>query len=320
MPERGPTGAFPKEIGEDGSWKRQRSAFREWVTADGSSGFSAEPGRYHLYVSLACPWAHRTIIYRRLKGLEDVISMTVVDPERDERGWAVVPGRPGNTDDPVNGFEFLSEAYRATDPGFEDRVTVPVLWDRETGRIVSNESADIIRMLDREFAEFAEHPEPVFCPPEREAEIDELNDFVYVNINDGVYRCGFATTQAAYDEAFRSLFDALAAIDDRLADRRYLLGAEITECDWRLFTTLLRFDTVYVTHFKTNLRRISDHPNLSGYLRDLYGQPGVADTVNLDHIKRHYFRTHPTINPTRIVAGGPEVDWVSPHGREALGG
>jgi len=311
--------AFPRETGADGSWQRQRSAFRDRVTADGGSGFPAEAGRYHLYVSLACPWAHRTVIYRRLRGLEDAISMTVVDPERDERGWRVDPGGRGTTDDPVNGFTFLSEAYTATDPSFEGRVTVPVLWDRETGRIVNNESADIIRMLDREFAAHARRPEPLYCPPELEAEIDAMNEYVYAHVNDGVYRCGFATTQEAYDEAFAALFEGLDTIERRLATRRYLLGARITEADWRLFTTLARFDPVYVTHFKCNLRRIADYPNLSGYFRDLLSQDGVAGTVDLDHIRRHYYRTHRTLNPAGIVPGGPELDWDAPHGREALG-
>jgi putative glutathione S-transferase len=243
----------------------------------------------------------------------------VVDPERDERGWAIAEG-PGNTPDPVNGFAFLSEAYGRTDPGFEGRVTVPVLWDRLTGRIVNNESADIIRMLDREFAAFARHPGPLLCPPELEGAIDEVNAFVYEHVNNGVYRCGFAVSQEAYEAAFTGLFAALDEIDRRLGARRYLLGARITEADWRLFTTLVRFDPVYVGHFKCNARRIADYPNLSGYLRDLYQQPGVADTVDLDHIKRHYYRTHTTINPTRIVPLGPVVDLHAPHRRERLGG
>lgn len=314
-----PAAAFPRETAPDGSWRRQASAFRDRVTADGASGFPAAAGRYHLYVSLACPWAHRTVIYRRLRGLEDAISMTVVDPERDERGWRIAPGEPGTTDDPVNGFTFLSEAYAASDPSWEGRVTVPVLWDRETGRIVNNESAEIIRMLDREFGAFARRPEPPLCPPELEADIDEVNAFVYGNVNDGVYRCGFATSQEAYDTAFAALFRALDALDARLEDRRYLLGARITEADWRLFTTLVRFDPVYVTHFKCNLRRMGDYPNLGPYLRDLLSQDGVRDTVDLDHIRRHYFRTHRTINPTGIVPGGPELDWDLPHGRERLG-
>jgi putative glutathione S-transferase len=310
---------FPREQGHDGSFQRQVSRFRGWVRADPDSPFPAAAGRYHLYVSLACPWAHRTIIYRRIKGLEDVVSMTIVDPERDERGWAIVEG-PGNTPDPVNGFAFLREAYLACDPDFADRVTVPALWDTETGQIVNNESAEIIRMFDREFAAFADPDAPVFCPPERETQIAEINAAVYAHVNNGVYRAGFATSQASYERAFRDLFAALDMLELRLAAQRYLLGDDITEADWRLFTTLVRFDPVYVGHFKCNLRRIVDYPSLSGYLRDLYQYPGVAGTVNFNHIKRHYYRTHPTINPTRIIPVGPHMDLTAPHGRGALPG
>ena len=316
MPETAPA-AFPREQAPDGSFERQVSRFRDWVRADPQAPYPAVAGRYHLYVSLACPWAHRTVIYRRLKGLEDAVSMTVVDPERDERGWAIVEG-PGNTLDPVNGFAFLSEAYEASAPGFEDRVTVPVLWDTVTGGIVNNESADIIRMFDREFAAVAAPDAPVFCPPGLEGEIDRINAVVYAHVNNGVYRAGFATTQRAYERAFADLFAALDALDERLGERRYLLGDRITEADWRLFTTLVRFDPVYVGHFKCNLRRVADYPNLSGYLRDLYQQPKVAATVDFDHIKRHYYRTHVTINPTRIVPVGPHMDLAVPHGRSAL--
>jgi putative glutathione S-transferase len=316
MPET-PPAAFPREQAPDGSFQRQSSRFRDRVQAEPDAAYPAVGGRYHLYVSLACPWAHRTIIYRRLKGLEGTISMTIVDPERDQRGWAIADG-PGNTPDPVNGFAFLSEAYEASAPGFEGRVTVPVLWDTVTGRIVNNESADIIRMFDREFGACADPDAPVFCPPELEDEIDEINAAVYAHVNNGVYRAGFATTQDAYEDAFRDLFGALDALDRRLGQRRYLVGDRITEADWRLFTTLIRFDPVYVGHFKCNLRRIADYPNLSGYLRDLYQQPKVAETVNFSHIKRHYYRTHLTINPTRIVPVGPHMNLVAPHGREAL--
>jgi len=316
MPET-PPAAFPREQGPDGSFQRQSSRFRDWVQADPHAAYPVAAGRYHLYVSLACPWAHRTIIYRRLKGLEEAISMTIVDPERDARGWAIADG-PGNTPDPVNDFAFLSEAYQASAPGFEGRVTVPVLWDTVSGRIVNNESADIIRMFDREFGAISGPDVPVFCPPELEDEIDEINAAVYADVNNGVYRAGFATTQAAYEDAFRDLFGALDALDQRLGTRRYLLGDRITEADWRLFTTLVRFDPVYVGHFKCNLRRIADYTNLSGYLRDLYQQPMVAETVNFNHIKRHYYRTHLTINPTRIVPVGPHMNLVAPHGREAL--
>ena len=308
---------FPAEEVGDGSFKRQESLHREWVRADGSTPYRAEAGRYHLYAATACPWAHRTIIYRHLKGLEDAISMTILDPERDERGWAITDAR-GTTPDPVNNFEFLREAYVASDGGFEGRVTAPVLWDREHGRIVNNESADIIRMLDREFDAFAAEPGLHYCPDELLAEIDEINAVVYENVNDGVYKAGFATTQAAYERAFGRIFDTLDALDARLATRRYLVGDRITEADWRLFTTLLRFDAVYYVHFQCNLRRIVDYPHLSGYLRELYQHPGIAGTVDMDHIKRHYYRTHPHIHPTLIVPVGPALDFTSPHGRDHL--
>lgn len=300
---------LPSEHGDDGSFRRKEARFRDFVTADGSSGYAAEAGRYHLYVSAACPWAHRTIIYRRLKGLEDAISMTVVDPERDERGWAITDA-VGTTPDRVNNFSFLSEAYVLSAEDFDGHVTVPVLWDRTRGRIVNNESSEIIRMLDREFDAFAGHPELHYLPDSLRAEIDELNAFVYENVNDGVYRTGFARTQSAYERSFGNLFTALDVLDARLETRRYLMGGEITEADWRLFTTLLRFDPVYVGHFKCNLRRIADYPKLSGYLRDLYQMPGVAETVNLMHIKGHYYQSHRTINPTGIVPLGPEIKFT----------
>lgn len=304
---------FGAETDDDGRFVRQDSRFRDAVTADGSSGFRAEPGRYHLYVSLACPWAHRTIIVRRLKGLEDVISMSVVDPVRDERGWAFREGR-GHGADPVNGFAFLSEAYRVSDPEFSGRVTVPVLWDRQTGRIVSNESAEILRMLNSAFDAWGDAGTDLY-PEDLREEIDEVNDGVYRDVNNGVYRAGFAVTQEAYEEAFDALFAALEGLDRRLADRRYLMGERITEADWRLFTTLIRFDAVYVGHFKCNLRRIADFPSLWPYLRDLYQVPGVAETVDFDHIKRHYYVTHDSINPTGIVPKGPALDLNQPHGR-----
>lgn len=307
---------FPKETDEKGAFVRQSSAFRDWVTADGSSGLSAESGRYHLYVSLACPWASRAVIYRQLKGLEDAISMTVVNPVRDERGWRFFPEDP----DPINGFEFLSEAYLLTDPDFDGRVTVPVLWDRETNRAVNNESSEIIRMLNSEFDEFAERPEVDFYPEDLRDEIDRLNDRIYPEINNGVYRCGFATTQEAYEQAFIELFEALDWIEEILSGSRYLTGSTITEADWRLFVTLIRFDAVYVGHFKCNQRRIADYPNLSGYVRDLYQHPGIRETVDFDHIKRHYYVTHPQINPTGIVPMGPLLDLDSPPGRDHLGG
>ena len=309
---------FPDEQSGSGEFQRQEDRFRGWVTRDGSSGFLAAAGRYHLYVSLACPWAHRTIILRRLKGLESVIGMTVVDPIRDERGWAFREG-PGYSHDPINGFRFLSEAYRANDLNYDDRVTVPVLWDKETKRIVSNSDDDLLRMLNSEFADFATNPHDFYLPALR-AEIDALNATIYETVNNGVYRAGFASTQAAYEEAFHMLFATLDQIEARLTTQRYLLGATQTEADWRLFVTLVRFDAVYHGHFKCNLRRIVDYPNLSGYLRNLYQEPGIAETVNFDHIKRHYYMTHDEINPTRIVPAGPLLDLDAPHGREGVGG
>ena len=301
------TAQFPREVDRRGAFVRQASRFRDWVSADGSTGYPATPGRYHLYVSYACPWASRVVIVRKLKRLEDVIGMTVVDPIRDERGWRFTAADP----DPHEGFRFLAEAYAATDPSFEGRVTVPVLWDTETRRIVNNESADIMRMLNGWSDEG-----PDLAPAELLDEIDALNRLIYENVNDGVYKAGFAVTQEAYEEAFDKLFATL----DRLADRRYLLGDEPLEPDWRLFVTLVRFDPVYYVHFKCNLRRIVDYPNLSGYLRDLYQRPGIAETVDFDHIKRHYYGTHPQLNPSRIVPKGPELDLDKPHGRGHLSG
>jgi putative glutathione S-transferase len=305
---------FSRETSKDGAFVRQDSAFRQAVTADGSSGYKAEPGRYHLYVSLACPWASRTVIVRRLKGLEDVIPMTVVDPVRDEKGWRFFDDAP----DPVNGFEYLREAYLLTEPSFSDRVTVPVLWDTKENRAVNNESSEIIRMLNTEFDQWAGNPDLDLYPAAHRNEIDEINDRVYRSINNGVYRCGFATTQWAYEEAFIDLFAALDWADDLLAERRYLLGERITEADWRLFVTLVRFDPVYVGHFKCNQRRIADYDNLAGYLRELYQHPGIRETVDFDHIKRHYYVTHPKINPTQIVPMGPDLDLDTPPGRDHL--
>ncbi len=307
---------FPAEHA-DGAFVRQGDAFRGWVSADGSSGFPAVAGRYHLYVSLACPWAHRTIIVRALNRLEDAVGMTVVDPIRDELGWAFRPVR-GASADPVNGFAYLAEAYRATDPRYHGRVTVPVLWDTQTKRIVSNSDDDIMRMFETEFDALGARTLD-FYPLALRAEIDALNERVYETVNDGVYRAGFATTQAAYEAAVRPLFAALDELDARLAARRYLFGAAPVETDWRLFVTLVRFDAVYNGHFKCNLRRIADYANLSGYLRDLYQVPGVAATVDFDHIKRHYYVTHDEINPTRIVPLGPLQDLGAPHGRENVG-
>ncbi len=296
-----------------GAFVRRESVFRGWVTADGSSDFAAAAGRYHLYVSLACPWAHRTVIFRRLKRLEDVVSLSVVDPVRDERGWAF-RDVPDAGPDPVNGFAYLSEAYLATDSRYSGNVTVPVLWDRETRQIVNNESSEIIRMLGSAFDAFTDAREDYY-PPELRDEIDAVNTRVYTTVNNGVYQCGFARSQQAYHQAFAALFESLDWLEERLSRQRYLVGDRVTEADWRLFTTLLRFDPVYVGHFKCNRNRIVDMPNLWGYARELYQWPGVAETVNLDHIRRHYYMTHPSLNPTRIVPAGPRMDFTQPHGR-----
>lgn len=309
---------FPKEHTEEGEFKRQPDAFRGWVTEDGSSGYPAARGRYHLYVSLACPWAHRTIILRKLKKLEEVIGMTVVDPIRDEHGWAFRDG-PGHVTDPINGFRFLSEAYTATDPTYRGRVTVPVLWDTVTTRIVTNSDDDLMRMFNSAFNRLTESPVDLYPEGLRE-EIDGLNSFIYQNVNDGVYQAGFATSQKVYERAVRRLFDALDTLETRLSTRRYLLGPRIAETDWRLFVTLVRFDAVYHGHFKCNVHRIVDYPNLFGYLKELYQYDGIADTVNFDHIKRHYYMTHEDINPTRIVPIGPAQDLTALHGRGHLKG
>lgn len=304
---------FPNEQSATGEFTRQDDAFREWVTADGSSRYPAASGRYHLYVSWACPWAHRTIIVRKLKRLEPVVGMTVVDPIRDERGWAFREG-PGHSPDPINGFRFLSEVYRATDPDYRGRVTVPVLWDTVTKRIVSNSDDDLMRMFNNEFNAFTPSRLDLYPEPLRD-HIDEWNALLYEQVNDGVYRAGFATSQAAYEKAVRRLFETLDQLEQRLADRRYLFGSQLVETDWRLFVTLIRFDAVYHGHFKCNIRRIIDYHNLFGFLRDLYQTEGIAETVNFDHIKRHYYVTHDDINPTRIVPLGPEQDLSVPHGR-----
>ena len=307
---------FPGEQNTEGAFTRQPDAFRHWVTADGSSGFPAASSRYHLYVSWACPWAHRTIIVRTLKKLESAIGMTAVDPIRDERGWAFREG-PGHSRDPINGFQFLSEAYSATDPQYKGRVTVPVLWDTVTARMITNSDDDLMRMFNSAFNRFTDSSLDLYPEPLRK-DIDDLNGFLYENVNDGVYRAGFATSQQVYERAVRRLFDALDQLDARLKDRRYLFGAQFVESDWRLFVTLVRFDAVYHGHFKCNLRRIIDYPNLFGYLKDLYQTKGIAETVNFDHIKRHYYVTHDDINPTRIVPLGPDQDLTTPHGRERL--
>lgn len=307
-----------------GRFKRDTSRFRNWVTADGragptgASGFEAEPDRYRLYVSYACPWAHRTLIFRKLKGLEDMIPLSVVHWFMGDHGWTFEDG-DGVVADPIHDANYLYEIYQAADASYTGRVTVPVLWDTHKDTIVSNESADIIRMLNSAFdgigaAEGDYYPEPL------RDEIDEINARVYSTVNNGVYKTGFATTQEAYEEAVEPLFESLEWLDGRLSTQRYLLGDDITEADWRLFTTLLRFDPVYVGHFKCNRRRIVDFDNLWPYVRDLYQVPGVAETVHMDHIKSHYYGSHKTINPTGIVPVGPDIDYSEPHGRDALSG
>ncbi len=307
-----------------GRFKRDISRFRNWVTADGragpsgASGFQAEAGRYHLYVSYACPWAHRTLIFRKIKGLEDMISVSVVHWYMAENGWTFADG-DGVVPDPIHDADYMYQVYQAADSSYTGRVTVPVLWDKTKNTIVSNESADIIRMFNSAFDGIGATEGDYYPEPLRE-EIDDVNARVYDTVNNGVYKAGFATTQEAYEEAVEPLFESLEWLDGRLSARRYLAGDRITEADWRLFTTLVRFDPVYVGHFKCNRRRIVDFENLWPYVRDLYQVPGVADTVHMDHIKSHYYASHDTINPTRIVPVGPEIDYSEAHGRDALSG
>jgi len=305
-----------------GRFERQDSAFRNWVTPDGSAGpsgeagFKAEAGRYHLYVSLACPWAHRTLIFRKLKKLEDLVSLSVVHWHMGEEGWTFEQGR-GVISDSVNGAEKLHQIYTAAKPDYTGRVTVPVLWDKQRETIVSNESAEIIRMFNSAFDGITGSTLD-FYPKELRREIDAVNDTVYNNVNNGVYKAGFATKQEPYEKAFDALFATLDDLEDRLSRQRYLAGSRVTEADWRLFTTLLRFDPVYHGHFKCNLRRLVDYPNLWAYARELYQVPGVAETVDFFHIKHHYYESHPTVNPSGIVPKGPAIDFSEPHGREAL--
>ena len=307
-----------REVATDGRFVRQESVFRRWVSDDGSSEFPLEAGRYHLYVCLACPWSHRAVIVRAVKGLSGAVGMSYAAPFRDERGWAFTgerftepaSGLSGEYTDPINGFSLLSEAYTATDPGFKGRVTVPVLWDTTTGQVVSNESADIVRMFNGAFDRLAgEHVD--LYPAALRAEIDTISEFVYDRVNNGVYRAGFARRQEAYDEAFGTLFAALDELEGRLGRQRFLVGDQITEADWRLFPTLVRFDAVYYSHFKCNQRRLIDYPNLWGYTRDLYQQPGIAATVAMVQIKRHYYTTHDFLNPSRIIPDGPALDFAA---------
>lgn len=302
-----------------GSFERKASSFRNWITEDGSAGptgeggFKAEANRYHLYVSLACPWAHRTIIYRKLKGLEDIISMSVVNAYMGDEGWTFEPG-DGVIPDPIFNATRAHQLYTAAKSDYTGRVTVPILWDKKNSTIVSNESSEIIRMFDSAFDRVVE-PTWRFAPSELLSDIDKWNDFIYPTINNGVYRAGFATTQEAYNEAVVALFNGLDKLEAHLNNSRYLVGERLTEADWRLFTTLVRFDAVYVGHFKCNLKRIVDYPSIWGYLRELYQVPGIAATVNLDYTKAHYYGSHDTINPTLIIPVGPSIDFMSAHGR-----
>ena len=306
-----------------GRFVRSEAQFRNWVTADGSpgpsgkGGFRAEPGRYHLYISLACPWAHRTLIFRKLKGLEPMIGLSAVNSFMGAEGWTFEPG-PGVIEDSINGARRVYEVYLAADSNYSGRATVPILWDKEQNTIASNESKEIIRMFNSAFDEVGATG-PDFYPEPLRAEIDELNERIYHTVNNGVYKSGFATTREAYEEAVKAVFEALDMLEERLATRRYLTGTTITEADWRLWTTLVRFDPVYFGHFKCNVRRIVDYPNLWGYTCDLYQQPGIAETVDIPYTKAHYYGSHESINPHRIVPVGPDVDYSAPHDRARLG-
>lgn len=307
----------------NGEFIREDAQYRNWINADGSAGptgnggFIAEADRYHLYVSLACPWAHRTLIFRELKSLQDIISVSVVHPHMLEQGWSFADDFEEASGDHLYGHSYLHQIYTQNKADYSGRVTVPVLWDKKQKCIVNNESSEIIRMLNTAFNHLTNNHDDYY-PESLRQEINEINEFVYRNINNGVYRTGFATTQTAYEKAFQGLFSALDAIDKRLETQRYLVGERLTEADWRLFTTLVRFDAVYVGHFKCNLKRIDDYPNLSGYLRELYQYPGVKQTVNLAHIKEHYYYSHTTINPTRVVPLGPELNLSAPHERAQI--
>jgi putative glutathione S-transferase len=318
-------GAWQEDISrtKEGRFIRPTSIFRNFVTPDGSpgpsgkGGFAAEPGRYHLYVSLACPWAHRTLIFRTLKKLEAVISVSITEPLYGKTGWEFGTEAGGTLDD-VNGKSTLAEIYLIADPQYTGRVSVPVLWDKNRRTVVNNESSEIIRMLNSAFDAFTA-VRADYYPIALRGEIDAVNELIYPNINNGVYRAGFATTQEAYEEAAYGIFETLDKIEKRLSQQRYLAGGQITEADWRLFTTLVRFDAVYYSHFKCNLRRIADHPNLWNYTRDLYQMPGIAETVSIDHIKRHYYGSQRQVNPTGIVPIGPSIDFTAPHDRDRFG-
>ena len=311
--------------GNDGEFKRQEQAFRHWITKDGSAGpsgeggFKAEPGRYHLYVSLACPWAHRTLIFRELKGLQEMIGVTVVEPKMLDNGWELPESERGDSpaSSPEAGLDYLYQLYTRVDPEFTGRVTVPVLWDKQQKTIVNNESAEIIRMLNSAFDDVGASSGDYY-PKELQEDIDAINEQIYESVNNGVYRAGFATKQSAYERAYTALFDTLGELEQRLGRQRYLCDKQLTEADWRLFTTLVRFDAVYHGHFKCNYRQIREYPQLSGYLRDLYQHPGIAETVNFEHIKTHYYYSHTTINPTQVVPAGPALELDKAHQREVL--
>jgi len=312
---KGSNNSWKTSVPSSGEFKRKESQFRNSVTADGSSGFKAEPGRYHLYVSYACPWAHRTLIMRRLKGLEDVISFDTVHYLLEEGGWHFSEEYP----DSVNHSQFLKQNYLLSQPDYSGNITVPVLWDKKTSKIVNNESAEIIRMLNSEFTAFAKNPQLDFYPKELRATIDDVNGWVYPTINNGVYRCGFAQKQEAYETAFKELFSSLDRVEDILSKQRYLISKDrLTEADIRLFTTLIRFDPVYYTHFKCNGRHLLDYPNIWGFVRELYQMPEIKETVNFEHIKKHYYMSHKMINPFGIVPIGPLYDLNTPHGRGKL--
>lgn len=306
-----------KEI-DEGEFKRMESTFRNWITPDGNAGptgtdgFNAEANRYHLYVSKACPWAHRTVIFRKLMQLQDIIGLSIVEAEMLEGGWTF--SDDGDYIDHLHTYKFMYEVYTRADVNFTGQITVPVLWDKKRNTIVNNESSEIIRMLNSAFNELTGNKTDYY-PETLRCKIDKVNQPIYDNINNGVYRCGFANTQPAYEKAFDRLFNELANVENILSENRYLLGKQLTEADWRLFTTLVRFDAVYVGHFKCNLQRISDYPNLSNYLRDLYQMPGIAETVDINYIKRHYYYSHTTINPTQVIPKGPALDFDSPHNR-----
>jgi len=304
--------AVPRKPSAKGEFVRIDAQMRNWIKADGSTDFPPEAGRYHLYVSYACPWAHRTLIYRAIKGLQDVIGFSVVSPLMMENGWEFT-AYPGATGDQVNGFTYSHQLYTTANPRYSGRSSVPVLWDTQRRTIVSNESSEIIRMLNSAFDAFAMPGD--YYPEELREEIDAVNKRVYETVNNGVYRSGFAVKQDAYEEAVHALFDSLDWLEERLGQQRYLVGDCITEADWRLFPTLIRFDHVYHGHFKCNIRRLVDYPNLFAWTRELYQWPGVAETVNMDHIRTHYYASHENVNPTRIVSVGPDIDFNAPHGR-----